>query len=121
LTKHAVTKLNDEMTSNKNNPYVQVVGNFLLQKLKNNPDAAEKILEKDKSILKSLDAMRKEAEKVKVGNCAVLTDEQGFSIVLDYFEIKGRPTNKSKTKKAAPQEVKNDVDQTTLFDFVEEA
>jgi PcfK-like protein len=121
LTKQAVTKLNNEMASNNNNPYVQVVGNFLLQKLKKNPGAAEKILNKDKSILKSLEAMKKEAEKVKVGNCAVLTDEQGFAIVLNYFEIKERLTNKSKTKKDALQEVKNEVEQTTLFDFVEEA
>jgi phosphopantothenoylcysteine synthetase/decarboxylase len=120
LTKQAITKLNNEMTSNKNNPYVQVVGNFLLQNLKKNPNAAEKILNKDKSILKSLDAMRKEAEKVKVGNCAVLTDEQGFAVVLDYFEIKESVEVKPKPKKV-PKETKNDVDQPTLFDFVEEA
>ncbi|MBH0171044.1 Cas9 inhibitor AcrIIA9 family protein [Fictibacillus sp. 18YEL24] len=120
MTKHAVTKLNDEMTSNKNNPYVQVVGNFLLQKLKKHPGAAEKILNKDKNILKSLDAMRKEAEKVKVGNCAVLTDEQGFNIVLNYFEIKENVDIKPKPKNT-PKEKDGVIDQTTLFDFVEEA
>jgi PcfK-like protein len=119
LTKQAVTKLNDEMASNKNNPYVQVVGAFLLQKLKKNPDTAEKILNKDKSILKSLDAMRKEAEKVKVGNCAVLTDEQGFAIVLDYFEIKENVEVKPKPKRVIKEKI-DSVAQATLFDFVEE-
>ncbi len=79
-------KLQDEMNSNQNNSYIQVVGQFLLQHLAAHPEDAEKITE-DKTIAKSLYAMRKEAEKKKVGNCAVLTDREGFAIVLSYFGI----------------------------------
>lgn len=85
----AISKIKTEMDGNKNNPYIQVVGGFLLQHLDANPAAAEKILAADKTIAKSLDAMRKEAEKKKVGNCAVLTDQEGFEVVLKYFGIEG--------------------------------
>ncbi len=86
LTK-ALAKLRSETDQNINNPYIQVVGGFLIQYLESNPAAAEKILATDKSISESLDEMRKAAEKKKVRNCAVLTDQEGFNIVLKYFGI----------------------------------
>jgi len=88
----AIDKIRAEMTANANNPYVQVVGTFLLQRLEANPQSAAGILDADKTIAKSLDAMRKEAEKKKVGNCAVLTDAEGFAVVLKYFGIEGAVT-----------------------------
>jgi hypothetical protein len=75
----------------ENNPYVKVVGQFLLQHLDKNPSDAEKIIIAEKTILKSLDEMRKAAEKKKVGNCAVLNDEEGFTIVLKYYGIDRKP------------------------------
>jgi hypothetical protein len=60
--------------------------------LERNPQDAEKILAADKTILKSLDEMKKAAEKKKVGNMAVLTDAEGFSVVFKYFGIEGKPT-----------------------------
>ncbi len=89
----AKEKINSEMSSNTNNPYIQVVGNFLMQHLESDPGAAEKILVKDKTIAKSLEAMRKAAEKKKVGNMAVLTDAEGFAVVLKYFGIDGQPVS----------------------------
>ncbi|MFW5916482.1 MAG: hypothetical protein ACOCTM_03315 [Bacteroidota bacterium] len=86
MLKKAKKKVRDEMEEEEN-PYVEVVGEFLLDHLEENPAAAAKITEEDKSIMGSLNAMRKEAEKNKVDNCAVLTDEQGFAVVLDYFDI----------------------------------
>ena len=84
---NAVEKLKSEIDKAKNNPYVQVVGSFLLGHLEKHPKDAEKIIVADKTITKSLDEMRKAAEKKKVGNCAVLTDQEAFSIVLKYFGI----------------------------------
>ncbi|WP_284641210.1 hypothetical protein [Paenibacillus silviterrae] len=92
----AVEKLNTEIEK-ENKPYVTAIGNFLLQHLQSKPHDAEKILSQDKSIVKSLDAMRAVAEKNKVGNCAVLTDQEGFAIVLNYFGIETEAA-------AAPQE-----------------
>ncbi|MCJ7839959.1 hypothetical protein MUB24_03330 [Lederbergia sp. NSJ-179] len=87
-------KLQDEMKK-ANNPYVTLIGDYLLDHLRFNPGDADKINAKDKSIQGSLDAMKKAAEKKKVGNMAVLTDEEGFSIVCDYFGIKGKTSGPS--------------------------
>ncbi len=108
----AVSKLKTEMEANKNNSYVQVVGKFLLQHLEENPAAAEKIMSEDKTIAKSLDAMKTEAQKKKVGNCAVLTDQEGFAVVLKYFDIKGKAT---KPASAAPPVVDTPAPETNNF------
>ncbi|WLR54855.1 hypothetical protein LC048_21045 [Mesobacillus subterraneus] len=89
----AIEKIQGEMNSNSNNPYIQVVGNFLLHHLDGDQGAAEKILAEDKTIAKSLEAMRRAAEKKKVGNMAVLTDAEGFAVVLKYFGIDGQPVS----------------------------
>lgn len=83
----AIKKINDEIEKEKN-PYVKVIGEFLLSVIEGDEVVAEKIMANDKSIMKSLDSMRKEAEKVKVGNMAMISDEEGFAIVLKYFDIK---------------------------------
>ena len=87
----AIEKLQSEMTQNKADIYIHVVGGFLLQHLAENPQDAEKILTVDKTIGKSLDEMKREAGKKKVGSCAVLTDKEGFAIVLKYFGITTTP------------------------------
>jgi hypothetical protein len=86
----AIAKIKAEIDKEKNH-YVQVVGQFLLQHLEKNQQDAEKIVATDKTILKSLEEMRKVAEKKKVGNCAVLTDAEGFEVVTKYFGINAKP------------------------------
>lgn len=98
----AIKKINDEIEKEKN-PYVKVIGEYLLKVIEDNEGAAEKIIAVDKTIMKSLDAMRKAAEKNKVGNMAMISDEEGFAIVLKYFEIK--------------KEIKNDINNKKVIDF----
>lgn len=86
----AIDKLRDEMAKNKDN-YVQVVGEYLTAHLLAHPEAEAALLEKDKSIKGSLETVRKEAEKVKTGNMAILDDRTVFGIVLGYFGIKKEP------------------------------
>lgn len=90
MLEKAIEKLKKEMESNKD-ACIQRIGNFLLEQLNVNPAASEKILAQDKTIVKSFNEMRKAAEKKKVGNCAVLTDQEGFDIVLKYFGIDKEP------------------------------
>lgn len=90
------------MEQNKNDPYVQVVGEFLLQHLDKNPQDAEKIFADDKTIAKSLEEMRKVAEKKKVKNCAMFTPQEGFELVMKYFGIETsqdlqKPSDSSKS------------------------
>ena len=88
----AIEKIQSEMTKDNTNSYIQAVGEFLLQHLAENPQDAERILTKDKTIEKSLEEMRKVAQKKKSGNCAVLTDQEGFAVVLKYFGIDTKPS-----------------------------
>jgi hypothetical protein len=114
MLQQAISKLRSEMTQNNANAYIQVVGDFLLQHLEQNPQDAEKILSKDKCIAKSLDEMRKVAGKKKIGNCAVLTDQEGFSVVLKYFNIKGRSA--APVNSIAPTPVPEPTKPTINFD-----
>lgn len=99
----AVAKIKTEMERNKKNAYIQAVGSFLLQHLQANPADAEKIVSAgEKTVAKSLDEMRKEAQKKKVGNCAVLTDAEGFAIVLKYFGIDAAPQAAAPATPSAP-------------------
>ncbi|QRG66948.1 Cas9 inhibitor AcrIIA9 family protein [Brevibacillus choshinensis] len=119
----AISKLKTEITESKN-PYVQLVGQFLLQHLEQNPDDAACILKTDKSIMKSLDAMRKVAEKKKVGNMAVLSDDEGFAIVLNYFKAeepapadkKAEPGAEKQAEPVKPEQ-KASEDSEEDFDF----
>ena len=82
----AMDKLRDEMAKSKDN-YTRVVGEYLTGYLLAHPEAEAALLAKGKSIKGSLEAVRKEAEKVKTGNVAVLDDQTVFGIVLGYFGI----------------------------------
>ena len=86
----AMDKLRDEMAKDADN-YVQVVGEYLTDYLLQHPEAEEAMLDKAKSIKGSLDAVRKEAQKVKQGNVAILDDKTVFGIVLGYFGLKSDP------------------------------
>lgn len=118
MINEAIDKIKKEMGGSKNNPYVQVVGNFVLAHLDQHPEDAEKVLVKDKTIVKSLDEMRTAASKKKVGNVAVLTDKEGFEIVLGYFGIK-RGSVISVSSEMAPVKVHQNEDfDVKLDDFL---
>lgn len=90
LFEQAVAKIEAEMKSDKTS-YVQDVGQYLIEFLKLKPETAEQFMQKDKSIAKSLMAMRKVAEKRQVNGFAGFTANEGFSIVLEYYGIQGGP------------------------------
>lgn len=91
MQEKALEKIKTEMEQNKDNAYIQVVGNYLIKFLNKNPGTAEKFLTEGKTIAKSLEAMRKEANKKTEDNFAMFTLEEGLEIVLIYFEIYGKP------------------------------
>lgn len=86
----AVKKLQTEIFSSNNNPYVKVIGEFLIGHIQANPSEASKVLDAEKTIAKSLSAMQAEARQKAVNGIAMLTDAEGFAIVLKYFEIDGQ-------------------------------
>lgn len=84
----AKAKLQAEMAGAKDNDYVQFVGQYLLNHIESNPKDADKVMVEEKSIIKSLEAMRKAAEKKRKGNVAMLTPQEGFAVVFEYYGIK---------------------------------
>ena len=91
----AMERIRDEMAKNSQR-YVQVVGEYLTEYLQKHPEAAKKLASGKKSISGSLAAMRKEAEKQKEGNVAVLDDAEAFGIVLRYYEAEPLPARAEK-------------------------
>lgn len=105
--KEAIDKLKKEMEGNKN-PYAQVVGQYLISVIEQDHIQAARVLVEGKTIMGSLAEMQKEAQKVKVGNVGVLTDEQGFAIVLKYFGM-----DVSKTAESVSQTTENVIQKAT--------
>lgn len=85
----AIAKIKAEMEADKANGYVQAVGAFLLEYVEQNPSVSPQLSAADKTIAKSLEAMRTEASKKKSNNVAVIAPQEGFAIVLKYFGIEG--------------------------------
>jgi len=81
----AIEKIRSEMAAAPTNGYVQYVGGMLVRHLEANPDDANKIMTEGKTVAKSYDYMRAEAQKKKSGNSHFFTPEEGFAIVLKYF------------------------------------
>ena len=114
----AISKIKTEMKKKADESYIQIVGDYLLKYLESHPAEAEKILDKDKTIAKSLDAMQNVASKKRKGNCAVLTDEEGFAVVLKYFGIDGAPSISANTMPAPVPEKNADVFDVRLEDLL---
>ncbi|MEG0133379.1 MAG: Cas9 inhibitor AcrIIA9 family protein [Clostridium sp.] len=83
---NAIEKINQEIKK-ENSEFIRVIGAFLINLIKNNEEAAKMIMNKDKTIMGSLNEMSKEAKKKAVKGCAMLSDEEGFGIVLKYYGI----------------------------------
>lgn len=109
MSAEAIAKLKKEIDDNKKNPYVKVIGDFLIGHLEQHPADAERILAADKTIAKSLNAMKEEARKKQHNGMAMLTDAEGFAVVLKYFGID--------TKSAGNGTVNDDFD-FKLDDFI---
>lgn len=98
----AINKLKTEMDNSKD-AYTKIIGEFLLQHLDKYSASAEKILVEGKTIAKSIDEMVKVAKKNAVNGRAMLTDQEGFEIVLKYFGIKDKVDKTDITPEAKPR------------------
>ena len=84
----AIAKLRAEMDGTGTNAYIKLIGDFLIKYLQANPGGADQVLSADKTIVKSLGAMQAEARKKAGANgMAMLTDDEGYAVVLKYFGL----------------------------------
>lgn len=105
----AIAKINLELEQGKNDSYIQVIGQFLIQQIEKTPGAGEAILAEDKSIKKSLDYMKSEAKKKAVNGFAMFTPDEGFTLVLKYFGIAVEGMEAPEPKIQAPKKKLFDV------------
>lgn len=117
MINQAIEKIKAEMEENKN-PYTEIIGNYVIQQIQVNPQVAEAIINEEKTLAESLEQMRKEALKVKQGDIAILTDEQAFKIIRDYFGFENVQQNIYSS--AEPKEAKatDDDFNVSLNDFI---
>ncbi|MGG4506367.1 hypothetical protein ABEW77_10995 [Heyndrickxia sporothermodurans] len=106
--KAAIEKLQNEMNEHKDDAYIQAIGQFLIQQIEKIESAAEAILTTDKTVKKSLEVMKNEAKRKAVNGFAIFTPDEGFALVLKYFDIK--------TEKIEVPEVKLSVKKASRFD-----
>ena len=88
MLEKAIDKIKAEVEANKSNSNIMTIGDFLIRRLGLCIGGAEKVLQDGKTIKGSIDEMRKVAMAKAVNGCGMLTDEEGFGIVLKYFDIK---------------------------------
>lgn len=82
----AIKKITEEM-ENVSNPYVKVIGDYVLKHIELNGQAVEEILKGKKTVSKSLDEVKKVAKTRAINGCAVMSDEEVFTLVRNYFEF----------------------------------
>jgi len=88
MLEKAIKKLKAEIDGSKNNSNIQAVGKFMLHYLELCPEASEQVLKEGKTLKGSIDEMKKIAKTKAVDGCGMITDNEGFGIVLKYFDIK---------------------------------
>ena len=106
LQNKAVAKLDAEMEKEKRNHAIAVIGEYLINLVTRHPQVAEKLADSKNTLAGAYEAMRTEARKKMYNNCAVLTDEEGFEIVCEYFGVNYQPPGADKAAKQAVQPAK---------------
>jgi hypothetical protein len=88
MIEKAIEKLRTEMEASRNDAYVQCIGDYLINIAKSTSGAAERIVVEGKTILGSLEHMRLAASKVKKNNFALITADEAFKLVMEYYGMK---------------------------------
>ena len=85
----AKEKLQNEIEQSENNPLIKYIGEYLIKELSINTELAEIIVNTDKTIAKSFDTLKVEAEKRSNENnnmeMVTIAPDEGFAIIMDYF------------------------------------
>lgn len=121
MIERAIEKIKHEMEQKKDNSYIQAIGDYLLKQVEINRDAAEKICNETKTIEKSLKKVEKVAREKAVSGCAVLSDNEVFKIVREYYSFeavqdKFIQVEVEEIKEQIHEEVKEEKVQVTKID-----
>lgn len=83
-----IKKINDEIQQNEKDVNIKRIGEYILSLVPKLDDKTiAEMMAEDKTIKGSIKKMQQEARKVAVNGCGILTDEEGYKIVREYFSI----------------------------------
>ncbi|MGX2947010.1 Cas9 inhibitor AcrIIA9 family protein [Enterococcus alishanensis] len=107
------------------NPTISMIYQYISEQ--NNIIIFKHILEKERTITESMQFCMNKASEIKTDNFVMVSDEQGFQWILDYFtleEVKIKPiqatlqTSKPKKQPSEkPKKAKKEEEQISLFDM----
>lgn len=80
----AIEKINAEMQKEPTNEYMEIIGHYIIDRCTDEA-TAEKILAEDKSLGGALAEIKEKAREKATNGCAVIRDEDVFSMVDEYF------------------------------------
>lgn len=83
---NAIEKLNNEIQKKPQDLYIALVGEHLIDCI-TTETAAEKVLEKGKTLEEALKKIRGNAKEKAVGGCAVIADEEVYKWAREYFGL----------------------------------
>lgn len=115
----AMDKIRDEMAQNPNRPELQAIGEMLTERLAADPQAAEKILEKGKTLDGAFAEMREWARKHQRGGACCVSPAQALEIVLGYYGLDAGgpipPAHPPKAQALAPDPLGDGLDLDALL------
>lgn len=99
----AMDKIRDEMAKCMEHAGILALGEHLTELLEQMPEAAEAILEKEKTLAGAFKALESHARKQAHGKgCVVISDQEGFGIAERYYGIVPQAEAAKKPEPAAP-------------------
>lgn len=104
LQEKAIEKIDAEIEKNKGNRAYEVIGEYLINLVTAHPEVSEKLMDEKKSLVGAYKEMKSKARKKAYKGCAVLTDEEGFEIVCDYYGIDYQPRSGLSAVETKPAE-----------------
>ena len=87
----AVERINQEMQKNPTDKYMEIIGQYIIDRCANDDDGA-KVAEAGKTLAGAMGAVLEKAKSSKRGNVAVLLPEEVFAAVDRYFGFKADRT-----------------------------
>lgn len=82
---NAIRKINTEMQKHPNDRYVEIIGQYIIDRAGSSAELAAKIMQEKKSLKGAMDAIMGAASRAKQGQVAVLTPDTVFGAVDKYF------------------------------------
>lgn len=96
MKEKAIEKINAEMQKNPDNNYIEIIGHYIIDKCESDA-TAEKVLAAGKTLSGCLDRIKALAKKKAINNIGVVTEEEAFAEVDNYFGFSAEQPKQKET------------------------